>query len=156
MSMRIPNTAWEYPNLHGICGPTFGDQNLRLKLYTEFIFYKGWSLLVGFPPKLFSLEFRSEFRSKLISTFDEIIGLNYPKDNFNFDSRNRNSDTQSKKKFWLISMKNVLKFRHWYWNLVPNSESESEFRSRNRTRKRNSEFDIETEIEIPISTSKPK
>jgi hypothetical protein len=29
---------------------------------------------VGCPPKLISSEFRSEFRSKLIATFDEIIG----------------------------------------------------------------------------------
>jgi hypothetical protein len=48
----------------------------------------------GCQPKLISSEFRPEFRSKLISTFDEIIGRNYR--NFDFDGRNRNSDKQSK------------------------------------------------------------
>jgi hypothetical protein len=33
--------------------------------------------LLGFPPKLISSEFRSEFRSKLIWTFDEIKGRIY-------------------------------------------------------------------------------
>jgi hypothetical protein len=32
---------------------------------------------IGFPPKLISSEFRSEFRSQLVLTFDEIIGRNY-------------------------------------------------------------------------------
>jgi hypothetical protein len=34
---------------------------------------------LGFPPKLISPEFPSEFRSKLVSTFDKIIDRNYQK-----------------------------------------------------------------------------
>jgi hypothetical protein len=34
---------------------------------------------LGFPPKLISSEFRSEFRSKLVLTFDKIIGQNLSK-----------------------------------------------------------------------------
>jgi hypothetical protein len=35
--------------------------------------------VLGFPSKLTSSEFRSKFRWKLISTFQEIIGRNYHK-----------------------------------------------------------------------------
>jgi hypothetical protein len=34
---------------------------------------------IGFAPKLISSEFRSEFRLKLISTFDEVLGCKYRK-----------------------------------------------------------------------------
>jgi hypothetical protein len=83
--------------------------------------------------KLILTEFRLEFRSKLILTFDKIFG--------------RNSDTQSKWKCWFILVKNALKFRHWYWNLVPKSEL--------RCRNRNSNSELEIRIGIPMSKSKP-
>jgi hypothetical protein len=87
----------------------------------------GGSLLwSGFPSKIISSGFQSEFWSKLFSTFKEIFS--------------RNSDKQSKQKCWLISVKNALKFWHWYWNKVPKSEL--------RCRNRNSNSEIEIRIVI--------
>jgi hypothetical protein len=47
-----------------------------------------------------------------------------------------------------ISVKKALKFRHWYWSLVPKLE----FRSRNR----NSDSELEIRVRILMSTSNPK
>jgi hypothetical protein len=95
---------------------------------------------VGFPPKLISSEYR--LSKKLLV---EIIKSNR---NFEFEGRYRNSDKQSKQIFWLISEKNYLKFRHWYWSLLPKSE----FRCRNW----NSVAELEIRVGIPMSKLKPK
>jgi hypothetical protein len=122
--------------------------NVTLYYYLTFVVI---TIEVGFHPKLISLEFRWEFWSKIIRLSTkflvEIIESNRNFD-FDFDGRNRNSDKQSNYKCWFISVKNALKFRHWYRNIVPKSEL--------RCRIRNSYSKIEIRIGISMSKSKPK
>jgi hypothetical protein len=70
---------------------SFRSVEIGLSLCTELIFLHRNVILpgadmagrvknvlhIGFPPKLISSEFRSEFRSISVSTFDEIMGRNY-------------------------------------------------------------------------------
>jgi hypothetical protein len=91
---------------------------------------------VGFPTKVIS----SEFRSKSISTFDEIEFVTYFGEKcFEISTFVLKSCTESDSDVGIEI-------------LIPKSKSESEFRCRNQNR--NSDFNIETEIEILISTSK--
>jgi hypothetical protein len=105
-------------------------------------------ILLGFPRKLISLEFRLEFRSKLIwlstKLLVEIVESNLNFD-FDFDGWSWNYDKQSKLIFWLIYM---------LWNFGIGIEIlyGTEFQCRTR----NSYSEIEIRIEIPISALKLK
>jgi hypothetical protein len=96
----------------------------------------------GFPPKLISLEFRSEFCSKLISI--STVKLEIP-----ISNQNRIFFTYFGEKCVEISTF-VLKFCTDIG--IPMSES----KIRNRNQNRNSDVEIETEIRISTSKLKSK
>jgi hypothetical protein len=110
--------------------------------------------VIRFPPTLISSEFWSEFRLKFNSIRIPIETYFYFRQNYWYklsksikisilESRNRISDTIcNRNRNWLILVKNVLQFRHWYRIPLPKLE----FRRRNRN--------SDVGIEIPMWESK--
>jgi hypothetical protein len=121
---------------------------LAIKYRSEFetAFWCLGAPVIGFPPKLISIgipiEINFAFRRNYCLKLSKVIRISISIVEIEISISNQNII------FYFFSVKNALKFRPLYYNIVPKSV----LRSRNRT----SDSEIEIRIGITMSLSNPK